>query len=460
MGTGISGGKFPRHVLPILKYSWKRGERLQGLLCETEQMKLTRLLCLLLALAFWDSQASAQDEYELSYLLIRQSDHRVLEAQEPDKLRIPASTLKIVTAAAALENLGADHTFATSCGISGNVRRGRLKGDLILRGEADPELSQNDLRDLARQIWATGLRRVEGDLVVDEGPYAGSPYGVGWAWDDAGEEYSPEISSLAVDHGLITLEAKSSPAWLDFEPSEVASIRIVPGWEGAQVRGMLPLQLAAPRSALRTGEQFRQHLRFFGIRVLGEVRLQGREQKALDTTVAVHRSRPLIELLREALKISDNLAMELLSRSVGSVVPSVLRDEQLRIVDGSGLSRYNLISTRQLTSVLLKNEELQEILPAPGQGTLAKRFLWDKETTIRAKTGSMSNVSALTGYLFCGTPKECVFAIMINGHLGSTADRKDIEDRLMRSWVKRYETGEPYKEGSEESVLLGPSMQR
>ncbi len=413
-------------------------------------MNFTGLLLLLVALTSWSSVASAQEDYELSYLLVRQSDQVVLDAQEPDKLRIPASTLKVVTAAAALEILGPDHTFETTCTIVENVHKGRLRGDLILRGEADPELTQNDLKELAREIWATSLRRIQGDLVVDEGPYSGPPYGVGWAWDDAGEDYSPEISSLAVDHGLITLNGLDLPGWLDFERSDNASLRLIPGREGAQVRGTFPVQLAAPRSALRTGEQFRRHLQSFGIRVEGEVR--GQHRVSTGKKVAVHRSRALVDLLRQALKVSDNLAMELIFRSIGSLRPTMLRDEQLRIVDGSGLSRYNLVSARQLTRVLSTYGELRQILPEPGEGTLSKRFLSDKSARIRAKTGTMSNVSALTGYLFCDTPRECVFAIMINGHLASTADRKTIEDDLVRTWIRQYGLGGPYTEGSERPV--------
>lgn len=160
--------------------------------------------------------------------------------------------------------------------------------------------------------------------------------------------------------------------------------------------------------------------------------LQGQE-------LATHHSRRLREILGEALSVSDNRAMELIHRSCGQALPTVLEGQRLRRADGSGLSRYNLVSARQLVDVLLDQPKLSQLLPGGGEGTLSRRFLQGPAAgQVRAKTGTLGNVSGLAGYLFPGTPEECVFAILINGHVDSTTERKAIEDALVEGWAAAH----------------------
>lgn len=393
-------------------------------------------MLVLLVLLLLMGPAWSQTDYELSYLLVRSSDGEILAEQEADKLRIPASTLKTVTAAATLEHLGRERVFKTNVRTRDKVHRGRLKGSICLQGEADPELTLDSLRSLVTQLKASGLRVVEGDLVVDPGPFAFPLYGTGWAWDDAGYSYSPEITGLNL--GPLEVRSESLPHWVVYSPGESSGAQLIPGWEGAQVRGELPRSVSPPRVALRTGERFLELLADAGIKVQGEVQ----EGEGTGRILATHRSRPVEQILKQAMAVSDNLAMELLYRASERALPEALKEEKLRVVDGSGLSRYNLISCRQLVH-LLGAVDLRGVLPAPGEGTLRRRFLdgWARGNLV-AKTGTMSNVSALTGYLFPGSDKECRFAIMINGHLEATSKRKAIEDELVERWAQ--EIGWPY----------------
>lgn len=378
----------------------------------------------------------AQDDYELSYLLVRRQTGQVLAAQQQDQPRTPASTMKLVTAAAALERLGPEHSYRTAIHSVSPVRRGRLQGDLYLKGDADPELSQDVLATFAEQLHSLGLRQVRGDLIIDEGPHATPPYGEGWAWDDAGEPYSPEITGLAIDGGVVRLSPGEQAPAVKTEESAITSLQLIPGREGALLRGTLPRRLALPHSALRTGEFLRKHLAHRGITIHGQVKLG----QAEGTELVVHRSRSLDAILRQALVVSDNLAMELIFRSAGEELPEALHGEELRRADGSGLSRYNLLSARQLVTVLEAHPELSNLVPTPGEGTLSRRFLSQPQPgKIRAKTGTLGNVSALAGYLFPGQEQECIFAILINGHLGSTAERKAIEESLVEQWISQIE---------------------
>lgn len=389
------------------------------------------------ALCFLFLPLAAEPAYEISYLLVRSADGAVLAEHQPDKLRTPASSLKAVTAAAALEGLGPEREFFTTLVSDGALERGRLKGDLGLKGEADPELTTAALKTLVDQLASQGVRVIEGDLVVDPGPFSFPVYGPGWAWDDAGQDYSPEITGLSVNGGLMKLDRGSLPSWVS--QTERSGVRLIPGREGVEVGRELPDEIAIPRVALRTGQALAVLLEQQGVRLQGGVRIGTARGEAL----ATHRSRKLREILKRALEVSDNLAMELVFRACQEQRPKCLEAEELRIVDGSGLSRYNLISARQLTKVLSENPSLKPLLVRPGEGTLKTRFLdgWAANNVL-AKTGSMSNVSALTGFLFPDSDKECVFAILINGHVGSSSDRKELEDRLVEEWARSI--GFPY----------------
>lgn len=391
--------------------------------------------CLLIAIM--SLPLAAQEEYELSYLLVRTADNEVLASREPDKLRTPASTVKVVTAVAALESLGPETVFSTKLLSEGAVDRGWLRSSLYLVGEADPELTAEHLQQFVDDLVALGLRQIDGDLIVDPGPYSFPVYGPGWAWDDTGYEYSPEVTGLSVNSGVVSLEGDALPGWVS--RTEQDGVWLVPGHEGALVGPEAPEKMAAPSMAVRTGEQLRTLMQKRGVKLTGKVRLG----QAKGSELASHQSPPLEELLKRALEVSDNLAMELIHRACGKRLPKVLEPKSVRIVDGSGLSRYNLISTRQLVEVLRSCPEIKPLLVRPGEGTLKRRFLdgWAAGNVI-GKTGSMGNVSGFVGYLFPDSDKECVFAILINGHLGTTTERKAIEDALVEEWAR--EIGFPY----------------
>lgn len=370
----------------------------------------------------------AQD-YELSFLVVRSRDQAVLFEQEAEKLRVPASTLKLLTAAAVLEHLPAGRTFTTKLLCDSEPRNGRLR-TLYLSGEADPELTDDHLRSLALRLQEKGVRRILGDIVVDPGPYAFPPYGSGWAWDDAGHSYSPEIGGLVLNRGEYPLSEHWSRVIPDGRPAGVWS---VPGRAGLLIHGEPPRTAAPPSPSIRTGERFREELEKLEIRVKGEVRLgTGGRISLLE-----HSSRDLKSILTKAMAESDNLAMELLYRVNSQRLPSSLKEESLRVVDGCGLSRYNLLSAKQLVKVLLANRSLLEILPRAGEGTLRGRLLEGSTAgQLRAKTGTLSNVSSLAGYLFPNTHDECVFAILINGHIGTTGERKQLENDLVEQWAE------------------------
>lgn len=404
-------------------------------LCSTKALTL-----LILALLF-TQQAWAQP-YELSYLVIRTRDGAVLWQQESEKLRTPASTLKLLTAASAMENLAPTHRFSTRLQSDTTPREQAIQ-NLYLLGDADPELTDQALKNFVLTLKKSGITRIYGNLFVDPGPYSFPPYGQGWAWDDAGHGYMSEIGGLSLESGAFPVGATDTEPWLEHQPQASPQGRwSVPGKHGLLVHGPLPGTVAPPQVHLRAGERLREELRQQGLEFSGRV-LEGRGGKE-KVTLGTHLSRELKDILKHALEVSDNLASELVYRANQQRLPEVLKQEQLKVVDGSGLSRYNLVSARHLVMVLQNSRKVfLEILPQAGEGTLKKRFLEGATSgRIKAKTGTLSSVSSLAGFLLPDTENECAFAILINGHLGTSLERKQLENQLVESWVASLESSE------------------
>ncbi|MGA7802356.1 MAG: D-alanyl-D-alanine carboxypeptidase, partial [Gammaproteobacteria bacterium] len=113
-------------------------------------------------------QLRAHGDLEISALAVDLESDRMVASMAPHTRLIAASLTKLYTAAAALQRWGPEHRFVTRLDYRGERRRGRLHGDLVLVGGGDPGLVKNQLWELAERARQTGLRRVSGDLVVDQ----------------------------------------------------------------------------------------------------------------------------------------------------------------------------------------------------------------------------------------------------------------------------------------------------
>lgn len=344
---------------------------------------------------------------------------------------LPASTLKVATAVAILEQPGAADVRLTT--------RLQLQGErLRWVGDYDPELRAQDMEEMLLAM----APRLPARLQLEVSPPESQPYPAGWAWDDLSSAFAPLISRLTFDHGLITLRLQAGqqlqiggPAWMPpnsigFLPgSEELGLRVLPGWEGWVLEGQMVLgseeALSVPmlRPELALARLSAAVLQRRGI----SVELTSPLADFAAEHEVVHESRPVRELLRQGLADSDNLVLECLYRRFGSRRPSVWQ-ESFRVVDGSGLSRYNLVSVQGLLQALRSRPEVLELLPLAGrEGTMKRRFLnTPLEGRLRAKTGTMSGVSGLVGEL-----KGHLFALLLSGYVGPSAPYKKAEEELI-----------------------------
>ncbi len=408
-----------------------------------------------------------------------------LYARNPDVLLTPASTMKLVTLAAAAERLGWDDRFETALLAAAPIREGTLQGDLVVRGAGDPTLNAPDA-DAVFPRWADelrklGIRRIAGrivgdDDILDDGPRDTPGLGSGWAWDDLPRGYAAPAGALQHRENLVEVvvapgAAAGRPARARFRQpgsgltlrNEVVTVRADrtagvrirrrPGQAALIVSGRIPAGAAPIVRTAAVGNPTLFFVRAFqealvrrGVAVDGEavdVDLLAPRDRA--STLAGlrpllrHRSEPLAAIGAAMLKQSKNLYAESLVRHLGvssgsgahagrALVGEVLAGwgidgRRAVIADGSGLSRYTYLTAGALVEVLARayrdpehRARIRAALPVAGRdGTLRRRLVGTAaEGVVRAKTGSMSRVRALAGYVETAGGRPLAFAVLAN----------------------------------------------
>ncbi|GAA1214307.1 D-alanyl-D-alanine carboxypeptidase/D-alanyl-D-alanine-endopeptidase [Kitasatospora nipponensis] len=420
---------------------------------------------------------------EVSVLVSDAASGQELYRHDPDALMLPASTQKTVTAAAALDLLGQDHRFTTEVLAAGPRTGGRLEGDLVLRGGGDPSLLPADLDALAVRVAAAGVTEVAGGVLADASRYDADALAAAWAWDDQAAYYSPQISALTLttdsddDVGSVRLTltpdaTPGGPAAVRLTP-EQAPVRISgqvitgpaggastvqvdrrPGDNDLVLSGSLPADagptgawVAIDDPARLAGTVFAAALARHGVTVRGALR-EG-PAPAGATVLAAHDSAQLGALLVPFLKLSNNGIAEHLVKEIGVVragsgswaagleqvrgflTRNALEPTPARQVDGSGLSRQNLLTGRRLVALLRFARQQPwfgawyDALPVAGDprrmvgGTLTDRLRGTPaEGRLHAKTGSMTGVDALAGYLDRADGRTLAFSVLVNNFAG------------------------------------------
>ncbi|MBM2614374.1 D-alanyl-D-alanine carboxypeptidase/D-alanyl-D-alanine-endopeptidase [Actinoplanes sp. LDG1-06] len=398
-----------------------------------------------------------------------------------DRRLLPASNTKLFTSAAALAILGPGHRFATEAEASGVRRNSSLTGDLYLRGDGDPALTPPDLDSLACDVAATGLREVTGNLVADDTAFDTQRLGLEWAWDDETSSSAAPISALTLspdDNYLSgTVNVKVTPAAAEGRPARVSinppsrqltvinhtvTTRDAPGIAvtrghgtdtltvtGRVVRATPPVTepVTVRDPTALVADTFRAALRRHGVRLKGKI-VAGQETPPDAVTLARHQGRPLRELMAPLLKRSNNAMAELLVKAIGrhaagsgswpagtnAVAAYLARlgvdTTTMRQVDGSGLSRRNLVPPAAFARFLVAVRAepwfplWHSALPVAGApdpmigGTLRNRM---RDTpaagVVHAKTGTLTGASALSGYVTGSDHRTLVFSAIVNNQL-------------------------------------------
>jgi serine-type D-Ala-D-Ala carboxypeptidase/endopeptidase (penicillin-binding protein 4) len=414
---------------------------------------------------------------------------RVWAEHAPALALNPASNMKVLTAAVALDRLGPAYRLST--GLYGQLAAGRVE-TLVLRGEGDPSLGVEDLWQLARALPHLGVSQV-GRVLVDQSRF--DERFVPPAFEQQPDEWASfraPVSAVALERNAVSLHVlptrAGEPARLWFEPSGVVSVEgsvetrrpgsgeaiqlsmetregtLIARVGGHVAEGLPRLRferrLDDPRRA--PGLALAAMLAELKIPVQGGVALGGAE---IGPRLAFHESPPLAELVKELGKNSDNFCAEMLfevlgadagglpasSQSGASVVSSWLGKHDLgspdtRIVNGSGLFDANRVSAATLAGVLalayrtpaIYPELLAQLAIGGVDGTLRSRFrTLAPRRVVRAKTGTLAAAIGLSGYVLSERGQAPIaFSFLVNGIDGYTGEARQRIDRAVEAIVR------------------------
>ena len=423
------------------------------------------------------------------------SSPTTLYSRDAQKYFIPASNVKLLTTAAALQKLGADFRIKTSVYSGEN-------GNLHIVGRGDPSIAEAQLKSLAQQLKQRGISRVN-ELIGDDSYFQGNAVNPNWEWEDAQAGYGAPINSLIFNQNAIELilspQAIGQPLKVTF-----AEPKLTNQWQienksvtvGQNESEFVEVGRDFAQSILRVGGQlkagaesesayvavvnpannflqhFQQALVAEGIVVkqalvastadcrfmnyspdptlpVGTRHCRVPTEKPYSSRnftqeLATIESPTLAELVKETNRESNNVYAEVLLRLLGKVTgkmsvseedTSELGLKELKttltqlgvnpnsyiLADGSGLSRHNLISPEALVQTLrlMANSPAASFyrtsLPVAGKsGTLKNRFITPNRIILQAKTGTLTGVAALSGYVEVPNYEPLVFSIMVN----------------------------------------------
>lgn len=402
------------------------------------------------------------------------SSGRSLAQTEPMISLTPASILKVITTATALEVFGPDYQFKTSLVAGGEIKNDTLFGDLRIVGGGDPTLGSAyflESRDFGN-AWIDALKQnhirvITGRVVADAGIYDRFIPGT-WVWEDLGNYYGAGACGLSVFDNQYEVHLQS-PAEAD-QPAKIISIQPeVPGLvlknevlssdinsdqayifgnpedQNRVIRGTIPkgrtdfvVKGAMPDPPAFLAHEFERKLSDGGVQVKHEIRSDksNQDKRVIAETI----SPALSEIIKVTNHESVNLFAEHLLKHLAwqksgfgttdegtKIVVDFWREKGIDVgglfmSDGSGLSRFDAVTAQTMTQILayMKTRStfagvFTQSLPAVGDGTLVVfKNTGFPENTLRAKSGSMTRVRCYAGYLETSSEKTLAFTVMLN----------------------------------------------
>lgn len=394
-----------------------------------------------------------------------------LYSRSSEQPLIPASNMKLISDAAAYLALGPDYRFKTELSTNAPVlQAGVLQGSIYIRMPGDPSFTHEDLAHLFSTLNRWGVRRITGNVIVESSHNFVTPYAKGIMETDKKYAYGAPIAPLMLDSNRLSVTVNPASrigSLAVVEPSNLSSmmnidnqVKTVGSPKGCGVGvALTPQNQLAARGCIGVGQwaliqklpitnpwRFAQglivgQLKHEGIMLDGQVVMGQIPSQTL--LIASHESKPIAQIMADTMKPSDNLYADSLflhaaHKIHGSplnwaeseqVVKKFLTDQtgidfsKAVMHDGSGLSRQDALTVHQTVGLLkfLHNRfpigyEYVSALPIAGRdGTLQKRFRDPTQRgMIRAKTGTMTGILGLSGYLYTQNGHTLAFAMFIN----------------------------------------------
>jgi len=389
--------------------------------------------------------------------------------KDEKKLLHPASTLKLFTSYAALETLGYDYEFKTQFYKSGD--------DLYIKLGADPILSTEQLNAAFKKLRAENYTSFK-NLYFDDSILDKKEIPAGWMQEDEASPYTPKISSYNLDGNVIKadltpyengetsinlsskypmsvinkIKTDNKNNFIEIERSNWNNPEVIELYGTVNQALLFNIPISSPRRYFIFNTE--QALEENRIKVSGT---RYASKLVPDNAVLLAEiSNPVSAVMPLILKNSSNLPAETIYKLAASKKYDASGTEKLAgmmfeefynnmgadtsgiiIKDGSGVSRYNLLNAEWMADALVKLhkkenfEKFKENAAQPGEGTLADRLL-ELRGSARLKTGSLSNVSALAGYVMSKDGNEYALAVLIQNFMQNQSEIKQFEDEIIR----------------------------
>lgn len=382
---------------------------------------------------------------------------------------IPASIQKIATLLPALNTLGNDYEFKTQLYKDGN-------NNLYLKLGADPYLTSKDLKSMLQTLAKYKIYSIK-NFYIDDSILDSNEWGEGWQWDDDLNPLIPKFGSYNLDNNLLTIDVlpttPGAPADISTEifyptafmnnvvTADKTNIKLqrknyispdvinADGTVAVDTTIQIPVNYPRRYFVLRLEEILRkQKISYYGD--------FNRAKLPKNTYLIAEVKHPISDAQSDILKKSNNMVAETVFKTAGgkyvnntgSAESAIemfndyykqknINTSNINIVDGSGVSKNNLITADFMTNVLLKNSKdkdfkIRQLLAVPGEGTLTDRMLYFKGN-LSAKTGTLTNISTIAGYLTTKRGKTYAFCIMTNDPKSKSADKKSFEEYVLRA---------------------------
>ena len=399
---------------------------------------------------------------------------KILYELNSDKPVTPASTLKAITLASVLNELGRDYVFSTELYKNTN-------NELILKLGADPFLNARDLRTLLKTAREKNIIEPKtfylDDTILDK-----TEWGEGWQWDDDLNPLMPKFGAYNIDNNLFKIivepTAKDAPAQIKMEVFYPTTfVNLVTTGKANEIKitrnnNIAPdvLDIEGTVATREVREIPINHLkRYFVLRLEDAIRAEKIEYYGDFKNITLPKqnvyevaqiTKPMEKAIDAIMKDSNNMVAETVfkiagghySNTSGSAEDAVkmlmdyckklgVNTEKIRIVDGSGVSKNNLVTADFMTSFLTaqykKDPTYKDIFASAGEGTLKNRMLYFGHY-LKAKTGTHCDVSSIMGFLTTANGKVVAFDIMVNDPNAKTSDKKMLEEYILRAIHTSY----------------------
>lgn len=415
---------------------------------------------------------------QVSYLVVDPVKKGVVTSHQEDTLRTPASVQKLLTATASTLYLGKDFRYKTV--IQGNkksIKNGQYEGDISLVFTGDPTLTRKHIKAMLQSLKRSGIKKINGDFLLDNSHFNGYQWSDGQAWNDLGVCYTSPSNAIIINRNCVlgNLSLKKSNA-------KKATL-FIPAYEPVDITSDVKVVTKAQRKAescaleLTRNSQNKYHLlgcmvprkRAFGLAfsvndpedyaqkiieselskvgiiLNGSIKIDPKGANKINvTTLVSHESSTLAVLVAEMMKDSDNLIADSLFKTMGGqyfkqpgnfrngakAMKAILKEhnidlENAYLADGSGLSRHNLMSSSLFMSLLqfVYNEDkklgLIDSFSISGVDGTLKYHKGVNSAVMKgkviAKTGSLKGVANLVG-LVKTEQGDKLFVLIINGY--------------------------------------------